>query len=186
MNNLIMTRQQTTQNNTTQQNQEKQKPFKYNEDAILAIRNVENRKDTKKMETALEGFKQEGCEKTDWFNPEKTQKVAIDTKKLGELHELAKGSKAETLDLVVETDKPVKAQLLTEEKEEVGEILLAPKILEENNQIRQQETEKTTQKQAEDLIKKGLKKLEETDLTDEEKQNLIENLKQMAENGGEK
>lgn len=162
----------------TQPNQEeRQKSFKYSSDAVMAVRNVKNRKNTKRMDKALEDFNQEGCEQIKWFNPEKTQKITLSTEKLGQLHELAKGSKATAIDLTVETEKPVRAKLIDKHYREQGEVLIAPKISREIENQREQITEKSEINQAKDLLRKGLKKLDKKgEAGKETRGQLLENL----------
>ena len=103
----------------------------------MAIRGIENRKDTKRMATELarfsDGFEDIKTPESVFSSPEQ---VTVSPSSLAHLAELAKGAEADVVTLITQTDKPVYAQLKCtgddyDEVERCGEALIAPRTEEE-------------------------------------------------------
>lgn len=127
--------------------------WKIDKRAITAIKNVENRKDTKYMDKILEKYSEddESQPSAERINKHeeygKVQSATISLEFLERLFILAKGSKANQIDLYISEDKPLKAKFFSKEtsspsirepaETEVGTMIIAP--LKHAKERRQQE-----------------------------------------------
>ncbi len=107
---------------------------------VAAIRDVENIKDTKRMAKQLNKFGDNTVtlDPANLYNDDRVQHVSLSLSELKRLVELAKGSKAKSLDLHIQTDKPALADLYPSEeddRETCGKVVIAPRIDENGNKF---------------------------------------------------
>lgn len=110
--------------------------WKATEDVVTAIRNIENRKDTKRMDNQLQDFTPPTAGLEINFYTEEANHTLISLSELKRLVELAKGAKAEAIDIRVQEDNPLHAQLYDDDiNEKRGEVVIAPRIVEDKEKL---------------------------------------------------